>query len=1048
MDLALINAIPFIVALLLAIRPLNRLLPKSARTWAVVGTMLALFGFLLTYYPELDDINLQFMADAQRQASLERMQRDPVGNAPFIEQLTTAMENAPPLPQVNGIVRDIEWIPELNLSLSYYLDGLSWIFALIITGMGAGIALYAGYYFEDDDEQRRFFMMFMAFAGAMLGLVLVGNILTLFVMWELTSITSFMLIGFKGRKDEDARFAALQALLITGAGGLALVGGLFLLGIVAGEALHLDGLTFEMVQILAADPHDVAHHALYPLLTVLILIGAFTKSAQFPFHFWLPGAMSAPTPASAYLHSATMVKAGIYLLARLYPVMHESDLWVFGLVGIGTFTMLIGGLFALFNRDMKAILAYSTVSKLGAMVALVGVPEGHGMKALLVMILAHALYKAALFLCTGTIEHSTGSRHLDKIGELWLDMKGTGVIFIISALSMAGIPILFGFTAKETLLDVFIELMLEEGFRLWLLPTLFVVLGSVFAVTAALIMIVDVFFVPPSEHFDYHPPTPFLNVTPGVLALGSLTLGLGAGVIIERLIQVALIERVNLPVIPSLSIVFMTSLGIIGLGYGIFQVRDNWVPYLDRVHILPRGRDLLQRLLDAFDRIGDWAVWFQNGFVRYYLVVILSVTALVIIASGQILHLLWGTPLLPDAITFDTVSIVRVLLLLLMIGAALITVRARRHLTAALAMGVVGYAIGGIFLLEPAPDVALVQLIVETLGTILIIMVLGRISSDQRRDAMSKLWKGNSMIGKFNIGIVRDFLIATVAGIAVFAFAFTALVNRPDRSTIAEYHLQNSYEQLAIEDVVGAIVTDYRGMDTIIEISVFSVAAIGVLTLLARGVDVVGSPLIPRREEVDFQGERDTQVLAQVQDATNLSTSFTRLVSRLILPLVFMMALAHIIHGSHAPGDGFTAGAILGLVTGLWYVVFGYEETKQRLRLFSPHRLLRIGITIVVGNALLPVLLGEPVLAHVQYDKLVGLSDFFEALGFHFNSTSVYEIGIAITVFGGVNAIMEAIAHPSLTAFEIEEASDNGNAPDAPNLDDTQPNPTTATDIS
>jgi len=438
----------------------------------------------------------------------------------------------PEVHEAGAVVPDpIPWIPELGLTISFYLDGLSLLFGLVVTGIGAVIFLYTGYYFEKKDKQVRFTMWLLAFTGAMLGLVLSGNLIMMFIMWELTSITSFMLIGFYGASDEEARISARRALIITGAGGLALLAGVLLLGAMAGQEMLLTGeqspvpveqemeagnieidpvegdgtattfdvgdetiipFRFEYTEVLSVE--TVTDHPWFLAMAMLIMIGAFTKSAQFPFHFWLPGAMTAPTPASAFLHSATMVKAGIYLLARLHPIMYQDPFWVNMLVATGLFTMLISAAFALKQNDLKGLLAYSTTSWLGVLVALIGLPSHNGFKALAIGILAHALYKSALFLSVGSIDHSYGTRALDRLGGVWKDMKGTAVVVIISALSMAGIPFLFGFVAKEVLLDASVNYM-NDTF-LGVAATWITVISAALTGTAGYILIWDVFFAP------------------------------------------------------------------------------------------------------------------------------------------------------------------------------------------------------------------------------------------------------------------------------------------------------------------------------------------------------------------------------------------------------------------------------------------------------------------------------------------------------------------------------------------------------------------------
>ncbi len=1047
MQLALINAVPFILALFLAVPTLNHLLNRHARAWLAAGVMATLFIALLGYFPQVQQIDTAYKQQRGIELSVHHAESDSHSSADDAHSETsteastdtdngTASDDSPAADSISNpaIVHTIEWVPELGLALSFYLDGVSLLFSLIVTGIGAGIFLFAGYYFHDEDEQTRFLIPFSAFAGAMLGLVLSGNLLTLFIMWELTSITSYLLIGFKGKKSADARTGAMQALFITGAGALALITGIVLLGLIAGDITNGGGFVFDLAQILTLDAGAVSEHSLYAAAVVLLALGAFTKSAQIPFHFWLPGAMSAPTPASAYLHSATMVKAGIYLLLRLYPPLHESLLWTQLLVYVGVATMFIAALFALSQRDLKGLLAYSTISWLGALVAMIGLPDSLGIKAALVGIIGHALYKAALFLSAGIIDHDTGTRIIDKLGGLRNQMPVITGVVIVSALSMAGMPIFFGFVAKEVLLDAFLKAQFPGAD----IAYGFILAAAALTVVAGLILIWDVFFKAPEHEVHYHSSTVFLRVAPVLLAV--CTFGFSLLIdppfpVITEMLQMGVQKSFTLHLLPDslTNPIFLTSLGVLVSGGVIFLLRGVWLPVLMKSP-LPTAKSVYMQVIGDGDSsrtsvvewLGDQSVKLQNGQIRYYLVVILGTVAMVILSTGIIGDLAAGQDVFEEDFVFTASLALNIVLLLLSVVASLATVLFRKHLHAALSLGVLAYSVGGLFLLEPAPDVSLVQFLIETLGTVLLIVMLGRISQNQRRDVMSKLWHGRSMMGNFNLGILRDMAVAGAVGLAVFFFSLTALVNRPDRNTIAEYHLQNSMPELGIEDVVGAIVADYRGMDTVIEVTVFAVAALGVLTLLTRGFGEM-NPLVPGRNILSkHHDEFSDEALDQVDDVTNISTPFTRMVARILLPLTFMVGLSHVITGGRGPGDGFTAGAIIGLVAALWFVVYGYHEAKERLTGFVPHRVMRLGLVVVIINALIPLIFnlhGGYFLAHVDYGKAMGIADMLHSFGLEFTSDLIFEVGIALSVFGGIGIIMEAIAHPKETP-DIDEGQE------------------------
>lgn len=981
MDFALINATPFFITLILAFPAVRQRLTQNAITLSTTALMLVLFIALLSYYP------------AVAQAAHEH----------------------------DGLMRSIPWVPALGMHFGFYLDGLALLFALIVTGVGAGVMAYCGQYFDDAEEQGRFVAILAAFAGSMLGLVLSNNLLTLFVMWEGTSLTSFLLIGYKGRKSEAARLGALQALLITGGGALALIIGLVMLGFAAGSTLNPDanGLPFtaEITRILSAG--DLSEHPWYALMTLCIMIGAFTKSAQFPFHFWLPGSMEAPTPASAYLHSATMVKAGIYLLARLYPPLHDSALWLNGLVIVGLLTFVLGAFWSISQRDLKGMLAYTTISMLGALVALIGLPDESGFEALALGILAHALYKAALFLIVGTIDHSYNTRHIDQLGGLADKRPITAAVALVSALSMAGLIPLFGFVAKEALIHAFFAS--AWGWA----GALTIVLGSIFMGMAGYILIWDVFFrKPPHPLHEHHHLSPWIDLTPVMLALGTVSLGFLLEPIINPLMGAVLGEEVHLHLIPEWGPEFAMSLTAIGVGVLLFLLR-GWLLRWP-LDFLPKGAALFKAGLGWLDDMSAVLLRAQSGQIRYYLIVILGTVALVLLGSNLLDDLLSGNPvqLTPQSLDELIATLLDLMLVILAVGGALLAVLQRRHVVAALSMGVTGYAVGGIFLLEHAPDVALVQFLVETLATVLIVIMIGRIAHVQRWKAMQQVFSG--AMGRW--GLIRDVFIATVVGGAVFIFALTAILNRPDRESISTYHLQNTEEQLGLEDVVGAIVADYRGMDTWLEITVFAAAALGVLSLLRGGRETRPerrgiSRLIPAE---DVMREDDDHPHAHIRDATSLSTPFTRMVATIILPVALLVGLSHIFFGGSGPGDGFTAGAMAGLGIAMWYVIFGFFRASERLAWFPPGRALIVGLTLALLNAVLPLLLGDLVahpelLAHNEYGALLGLDAFLALGGLKFNSGLIFEISIALTVAGGIGLIMEAIAYPQGGRDAIEK---------------------------
>jgi len=958
MELAIFTAVPFCLALLLATPFVRTTLNKPSQTVLSSLVLAAQFAWLMSMLPRVQD--------------------------------------------EGAISQTIMWLPSAGISLSFYLDGLALLFGLIITGIGALIFFYAGFYFDDAAEHNRFIVWLSAFAGAMLAVVLSGNVLMMFIAWELTSITSFILIGFKGAEDAAAREGAFKALFVTGAGALALIVGLVMLSGAAGQILYPEEeirFVGDFASILQAK--TLHQHEWYLLFALLILLGGFTKSAQFPFHFWLPGAMSAPTPASAYLHSATMVKAGIYLFARLSPVMYPNDLWTSSLLTVGLVTMLVGAYFAVKQRDLKGLLAYSTVSKLGAIVAMIGLPNQSGLKAAFIGIIAHAFYKSALFLVAGTIDHATGTRSIDWLGGLRSKMPVMFWVTVISALSMAGAPFLLGFVAKETLLDA----MLHYTAPWTQLVMIIVIVSTAFTAMAGYMLIYDVFLGHPRKRIHFHQPAPWIRLGPALLALGSLCLGFLLEPFIIPVLELAVPKSFELHLFVGFNEVFLLSAAILLAGLLLFLLRK---PLIRRITFPFSGDAVYREFISYVEWAGTTILHTQSGFVRYYLVIILGAVAAVLVLSGTLSDVIAGQQFLPSDLSVTITDLAKIFMLFLTVAAGLLTIVVREHVKAAIAYGLIGYAIGVIFLIDHAPDVALVQLLVETMATVLIIIMLGRIRADARLKVINNLWTGRH---DYSFGLLRDLGVSIVIGSAVFVFSLIALQNRPQRQSIAEWHLANA-KAVNTDDVVGAIVADFRGTDTLLEVAVFTTAALGVLTLLARGRQSGGS-LTPSQAQVSALHEFDATVVEEIQDATSLSTPFTRSVSFIVLPIAILIGVAQILYGGSGPGDGFTAGVTIGLAVSLWYVVLGYNEAKNLLPWFRPALIVRLGLIIAIANALFPLFIGLGFMGHVEFDQALGIYDIVGSFGLHITSSLIFEIAIAIAVMGGLGIIIEAIAYPT-----------------------------------
>jgi multicomponent Na+:H+ antiporter subunit A len=698
------------------------------------------------------------------------------------------------------------WVPSLGIPLSFYLDGLSLTFALLISGIGALVIVYAGGYLAGDERLGRLYLLLLIFMASMLGLVLAGNVITLFIFWELTSISSYLLIGFDHDK-ATARAAALQALLITGTGGLALLAGLILLGL-AGGSFELSALLTQG-EVLRAHPHYLA-------MLLLVLAGAFTKSAQFPFHFWLPGAMAAPTPISAYLHSATMVKAGVYLLARLTPMLGGTDEWHYIVTITGATTMLLGAAIALAQTDLKRILAYTTISALGTLTLLIGLNTTLAIKAAMVFLLVHSLYKGALFLVTGSLDHETGTRDVERLGGLWRVMPVTAAAATLAALSMAGLPPLFGFISKELLY----EAKLEAPRAAWLITGAGVLTNVLMVALAAVIALQPFFGRKRTTPKDAHEAPLAMLLGPALLALTGLVIGLFPDVIATPLLGAAVSATraeatdIKLALWHGLNPILLLSLITVASGAIVYWLRARLREPAQRLHALaewgpPRWYELGLDGVLAFAK-GLTRV-LQNGYLRVYLMVTV-LTTLGLVGTVFFLRVGFRWPTLQFDTRFYEWIVAAVIL-----SAAVVAVRSTSRLAAVAALGVVGFGVALIYILYGAPDLAKTQFAIETLTVVLFVLVLYRLprfANYTRKPARAR----DLVIALSVGGLMTTLLLATVA--------------TPMQSRLAGYFAETSVPLAKGRNIVNVILVDFRGLDTLGEIIVLSIAAIGVFALL------------------------------------------------------------------------------------------------------------------------------------------------------------------------------------------------------------------------
>ncbi|MBB2754459.1 UNVERIFIED_ORG: multicomponent Na+:H+ antiporter subunit A [Rhizobium aethiopicum] len=700
------------------------------------------------------------------------------------------------------------WVPSYNLSFSWFLDGLSLAFALLITGIGTLIVLFAGGYLKGHKDQGRFFSFIFLFMGAMLGIVVSDSFLMLFIFWELTSITSFLLIGFDHER-EAARRAALQALVVTGGGGLCLLAGLLLLW-------NVSGVT-QLSQLMGFG--DVVRESpFYLAALILVLAGAFTKSAQFPFHFWLPNAMEAPTPVSAYLHSATMVKAGVYLLMRLNPVMGATSAWEILLPFFGGLTLVVGAALAIRQTDLKLKLAYTTVSSLGLLVMLIGVGSEHAVAAASLYLVAHCLFKGALFMVAGIIDHETGTRDITRLGGLGRVMPLTWVVALATAFSMAGLPPFFGFLAKE---EIYTALTGADVRALTF--TAITVLGNALMFAVAFAVALTPFLGPPVETPRHpHEAPVLLWLGPAVLA----ALGLLAAIfstfthtVLSAPISAAIRQTpaeidISLALHPGVPLALSALTVLLGIGvyWQLARVRAAMAVFLRAAGRGPdHGFDLaisgLVRLAGRLMRI------LQPGRLQIYIsCTFLSVAAILIIPAivyGELPHL----PAWPSDVRLHEWAVLSIAA----VGLAAVLV-ARDRLTAIVSLGIQGFAVAIIFLLFGAPDLSFTQFMVETLAVVILALVMTRLrlSPGDRRPLAHRLFDGALALA-CGLGFTLLLMRATQAP---FNDALTLFFNAYSKSIA---HGAN---------VVNVIIVDFRGTDTLGEIAVVAVTGLAILALI------------------------------------------------------------------------------------------------------------------------------------------------------------------------------------------------------------------------
>ena len=908
-------------------------------------------------------------------------------------------------PQIaeGGVLRqNIEWLPALGLNLVIRMDGFAWMFCMLILGIGSLVVLYARYYMSPSDPVPRFFSFFLAFMGAMTGIVLSGNIIQLAFFWELTSLFSFLLIGYWHHR-KDARRGARMALTVTGTGGLCMLAGMLVLGHIVGS--------YDLDAVLAAG-EQVRAHPLYLSCLVLVLLGALTKSAQFPFHFWLPHAMAAPTPVSAYLHSATMVKAGVFLLARLWPVLSGTEPWFWLVGGAGLCTLLIGGYAAMFQNDLKGLLAYSTISHLGLITLLLGLNSPLAAVAAVFHIMNHATFKASLFMAAGIIDHESGTRDIRRLSGLFKMMPMTATLAMVASAAMAGVPLLNGFLSKEMFFaeTVFIESSPWVSVMLPMAATL----AGMFGVAYSLRFTVDVFFGPPATNLPKQPHEPphWMRVPVELLVLACLVVGIFPAWSVGRYLNAAARPVVG-GELPSFSLAIwhgfntafaMSLIAMVG-GLAIYlllrrlraQGAVDAPPLMQRID----GERLFNAALELLTQAGRKGRRLLSTQRLQWQMLWLICAALI----AGILPL-WSKGLYLGNRTSLPLSPAFALLWVLGGTCALAAAwQAKYHRMAALTLlGGAGLCTCLTFLWFSAPDLALTQLVVEVVTTVLILLGLRWLP--KRNESLRLTHPSAQRHTRWRR--IRDLTLAVMAGSGMALLAFT-MMSRPFSQSTSTYFLERAFSQGGGNNVVNVMLVDFRGFDTFGEIVVLGIVALTVYALLRR--------FRPARETMDLPQQQRAVSPDLATDLLNpryaADTAIGYLMVpavlvRLLLPVAAMVAVYFFLRGHNEPGGGFVAGLILSVALLLQFIISGTHWVEAHLPLY-PRRWIAAGLLFALATGLGPLAWGFPFLtSHTAHFTLPLIGEI------HIASAMFFDIGVFALVVGSTLLILTAIAHQSV----------------------------------
>jgi multicomponent K+:H+ antiporter subunit A len=948
-------SLPWIIALPFVAGLAAMLLPSDSRTpatWVAGVTTLACLALTLSLYPSVHD---------------------------------------------GGVVRQgFEWIPSLGLDFTLRMDGFAWIFAVLVSGIGFLVVVYTRYYISPEDPVRRFYLFFLAFMGSMLGVVLSGNLILLVVFWELTSIFSFLLIGY-WHHNQAARDGARMALTITVTGGLALLVGILIVGHIVGS--------YDLDAVLASGD-TIRAHPLYVPALLLILLGTLTKSAQFPFHFWLPNAMAAPTPVSAFLHSATMVKAGVFLMARLWPVLSGTPEW-FVILGLaGMISLVLGAYLAMFQQDLKGLLAYSTISHLGLITLLLSLGSPLGAVAAIFHMLNHATFKASLFMAAGIVDHETGTRDLRRLSGLFRYMPITGTLVMVASAAMAGVPLLNGFLSKEMFFAEAVETHVDS----WLdtVAPYAAVLGSALAVTYSVRLIHSIFLGAPPESFPRQPHEPpfWMRFPVMFLVVACLVVGIIPGMTIGPFLHVAVSSvlgaatpQYSLAVWHGFTVPLAMSAVAMAAGALLYLVAGNYLERSEQAPLFGRiqGQLIFERAIVAISWRGARFVEGVFGArrlqpqMRLLVAAAIAAAAIPLFASGLRFGTYRGGP---ADFAFAGLWCVGI------VCAVAAAYQAKFHRLAALVLlGGTGLVTCVTFVWLSAPDLAATQLVVEIVTTVLILLGLRWLPKRSKAlpDPDGVLYRARR---------VRDLAIAAAAGLGMTAISYAVMTRTPP-DTIAGFFIDKAYSEGGGRNVVNVILVDFRGFDTLGEITVLGIVALSVFALLRRFRPAPDSIERPEQQRIQLSSdEADPHREAGATAAEYLLVP--SVIMQWMFPVVIVLSAYLFLRGHDAPGGGFAAGVAMAAGFILQYMAGGTVWVEDRLRIL-PVKWIGGGLLLAALTGAASMLLGEAFLtSYFRYVELPLIGKLPVA------SATLFDLGVFGLVVGATVLMLIAIAHQSI----------------------------------